>query len=451
MKLLALSLVFVGVVAIPDSVEAVQPGDALSLSDAVATAIEHHPSMRSAQLALDAATIRVDEIRARRLPNVRLSESITHGNNPVFVFGSLLEQARFGPQNFSLSALNGPQSVTNFRTTLAVDVPAFDRMKRKAQIGQAAEGREQAELGRTGSEQGVRREVIGAYFGLLAAGATRDASREGVRMAESDVQRTRDRVEAGLAVRSDLLSAQVQLAELKHQQILAEGNLLTAEATLNVLMGVSTVATYRLTTPLDEKQFPVGSTEQLFGRALERRTDYLRRASLIESARQGVVERRSEYLPDVKLFGDIGTSGRTIGRGSMDFTIGASLTFTLFDRARGPGLDLSEIQRSVAETERDRIADQIRIEVIGAVNSYRAAQQQLDVASTAADQSAEAVRIVRDRYDEGLATVTDVLRAEAAFVAAKTAMIASRHRHYVAYANVLLATGELTNVQPFEP
>jgi outer membrane protein TolC len=56
---------------------------------------------------------------------------------------------------------------------------------------------------------------------------------------------------------------------------------------------------------------------------------------------------------------------------------------------------------------------------------------------------------VQDRYREGLTTITEVLRAELALVRARTDALTARHDQYVAYANVLLATGRMKDVRPF--
>jgi outer membrane protein TolC len=56
---------------------------------------------------------------------------------------------------------------------------------------------------------------------------------------------------------------------------------------------------------------------------------------------------------------------------------------------------------------------------------------------------------VQDRYHEGLTTITEVLRAETALVRARMNVLAARHDYYIGYANVLLTSGRLTDVQAF--
>jgi outer membrane protein TolC len=64
-------------------------------------------------------------------------------------------------------------------------------------------------------------------------------------------------------------------------------------------------------------------------------------------------------------------------------------------------------------------------------------------------QAIEALRIVQDRYNEGLTTITEVLRAETALLQAQMSVLTARYDHYVGYAGVLLITGRMTDIKPF--
>jgi outer membrane protein TolC len=58
--------------------------------------------------------------------------------------------------------------------------------------------------------------------------------------------------------------------------------------------------------------------------------------------------------------------------------------------------------------------------------------------------------MIQDRYEAGLATITDLLRAETAVVRARTNMVSAVEAQHVGYAGILLAIGELTDVHAFE-
>jgi outer membrane protein len=423
----------------------------LGLRQAVDSALETNPLVRSSKLGIDQARNRTAEARADRLPKLHFSELLTRSNNPVFVFGSLLEQGRFGPQNFLLPSLNNPAPLTNFRTVLSTSMPVFDGRKTSARIAAAKVGTEQALHQNEIEEQRVRFNVVGNYFDVLVAQAAVDVANEASRLADSDIKRARDRFDAGLAVESDFLAAQVQLSEFKQQRILAEGNLATAFAVLNVAMGDPEGSRRTLTVQLAPKTFNVAAPDDLVARALRHRSDYQQAESGITLAEHRISERRSEYFPELNVFASMGASGQNFSSGSGDYSFGAALNFNLFDRGRPARVDQALVDKRLAQTERDRVADQIRVEVFRAYHRYRAIEQQVEVAEAALAQATEALRIIQDRYETGLTTITDVLRAETALVRTRMNVAVSRHDQYLGYANVLLSIGELNDVNSFEP
>ena len=67
------------------------------------------------------------------------------------------------------------------------------------------------------------------------------------------------------------------------------------------------------------------------------------------------------------------------------------------------------------------------------------------VASAAAAEAQEAHRIVQDRHQAGLTTVTELLRSEAALAAARTRRLAAIYDHRVAEAALRHAAGTLVS------
>ena len=183
--------------------------------------------------------------------------------------------------------------------------------------------------------------------------------------------------------------------------------------------------------------------------ALQNRPDYGRAGSAVRSTEEGVRGAKGNYLPRVDVFSSYGISGRDLTSGSSDYAVGAGLTFNLFDFSRGARLDKARAAQSAAAAEQEHLANQIRLEVIHAYQDYVSARERLKVPAQTVAQAQEALRIVQDRYREGLTTITEVLRAETAFVRTRLNLISARYDTYVGYARVLMARGRLTDVRPF--
>ena len=423
--------------------------ETLTLSVACERALKDNPLVRMTLSGLQIADAQLREARAGWFPLLQFSEIFTRGNNPVFVFGSLLEQARFTQANFSLPALNNPEPLSNFRTTLILRQTFFDQLQTYTRVAQARLGQRQADLQRAMVEQQIRFEVIRTYYGILVAHAKKGVSEEAVKMAESDMKRIQDRFRNGLVVESDLLAAEVQLGEFRQQQIDSEGDVATAYAALNTVLGLPVETLQKVAGELADKRFETANQEELVRQALLQRPDYLRAGFTILSNKEGVVGAKREYLPRLDLFGNYGMSGNDLSSGSSDYTISANLTFNLFDPGRNARISKARAAESMATAEQEHLANQIRLEVVRAYQQYVSARERLVVAGEVIDQATETHRIVQNRYQEGLTTITEVLRAETALVRARLQLVAARYDHYVSYAQVLLSCGKLTDIRPF--
>jgi outer membrane protein len=424
-------------------------GPSVTLDQAVAAALRTHPQIRVSEAGIEGAASRIQQETASRLPKVQVSEAITRGNNPTYVFSSLLEQGRFGPDNFAISSLNDPSSLTNLRSAITTSVSIFDGKRTAARIDQAREGKGQAERNLQWTEQSVRFEVIRAYYGLLVARSAKEVADQAVRTAESNVQRVQDRLRAGLVVDSDLLGAQVELSSLRRQQIQAQGDIANAEAGLNTWMGQPVDLSPQIPGTLTEKTFQVENQDALIQRAIEHRPDYANSSSAIRTAEDRVREVRADFLPNARAFASFGVSGRNPTSGSSDYLVGANVTFDLFNAERKARLSEAQSALSSAQAQQSGRANQIRLDVIRALQQFLIAERQLDVARSSVEQAQEALRIIQDRYDLGLTTITDLLRAQTELVRAQMGVLSSRHAYVVGYAAVLLAIGELTDVRSF--
>src|SRR5512137_2647310 len=96
MRLLSASIVAIAILAgpWPAGVHA-QPSQPLSLHDAVGKALAHNPELAQEQPGLEAARLEARAARAGYYPRLDFEQAYAGGNNPVYVFGTLLTQRAF--------------------------------------------------------------------------------------------------------------------------------------------------------------------------------------------------------------------------------------------------------------------------------------------------------------------------------------------------------------------
>src|ERR1035437_3957238 len=118
----------------------------LTLATAVEKALTNNPQTRASQINTKIAEAKIAEAKTGRQPFVQFTQGFTRSNNPVFVFGSLLEQGRFGAANFALTSLNNPGAINNFRSNIGVRAPLFDQRQTESKVSRAVIERKRVDL-----------------------------------------------------------------------------------------------------------------------------------------------------------------------------------------------------------------------------------------------------------------------------------------------------------------
>jgi len=157
----------------------------LSLSDAVARALENNPDLAVDAPGQQAARSEFKATRAGYLPRLDFEQSYLAGDNPVFVFGTLLTQRRFTAENFALPLLNNPSAIDNLQTRATVQQNIWD-------FGRTGNRREQARLGIEMVDQfyeehkrQVLFSVFDGYYSTSLATDALETARAALRSAES--------------------------------------------------------------------------------------------------------------------------------------------------------------------------------------------------------------------------------------------------------------------------
>jgi outer membrane protein TolC len=284
---------------------------------------------------------------------------------------------------------------------------------------------------------------------VAVATARRDVAADAVRTGEGQVRAIRDRHEQGLVVESDLLAAEVQLAAFRQELITAEGELAIARAALAVLLQRPIVEQIGIVEAVPERRFEPAAVDALVARATERRGAAQAAALASRSAALAVRTARGALLPRLDAFASWSSTGPTFRTRDSDRAYGLVASIDLFDGGKYARITAAKAAAAEAEAAAMAASDGVAMEVVTAHARLQSAAERVNVASSAAEQAAAAARIVRDRYENGLTTITEQLRADHALLAARLAFLDARYDYITGYADLLRATGDLTDVDPF--
>jgi outer membrane protein len=285
---------------------------------------------------------------------------------------------------------------------------------------------------------------VRAYQAVLFAERQLAVAHQEQQTAEALVHDAETRVKAGLAIDSDLLSAQVNRAARQEENIAAEGSVETAWAELEAAMGGAVSPRPELQ-PIEAKTFPEGALDEDINKALMARPDLKALQQQALALDQAAKAARSDLLPQVSAYGTWETDRQTFaGDGGNNWVAGAQLTLDILPLGKRAYLEQARAaQQKAAARKRDQ-EQQIRLAVSRALTGHRTSERMVTTARTAMQQAAEGLRILRNRYDAGLATMTDILRAEDAQRQSQNNYWQAAYGNTVAYAALLYATGQLT-------
>ncbi|HEY3297053.1 MAG TPA: TolC family protein [Armatimonadota bacterium] len=253
--------------------------------------------------------------------------------------------------------------------------------------------------------------------------------------------------DAGTAPKSDVFRAETEVASANESRIQAQTAYKTQLAVLRNLLSLEPDVDLSLTDalpglkPADEASASGTSESQRAEvRALE---DAVKAAEAnvkkVQAGRRPVVSVSADYL-------NIGT-GAEFPRMSNTFSVGIGASLPLSDGG-ATRANVSEAKAALRKAQKDLDSMKQRVALEReqanlALNSATARVASSDARLKSAQESARALRV---SYQEGIASITDVLGARAALTEAESARVNSLYDKYVAQVQLLKADGRIMSI-----
>ena len=214
-----------------------------------------------------------------------------------------LRQRQFTQADFALDALNHPQPIGNFSTRFSGSWTAFDSFKTQREIRRADLVRASASSSAKAVDQQIVLHVVEAYQSVLYAQREIDVAQHEQETAAALLASVDDHVKAGLAVESDRMSAQVNVAARKQELIAAQGDLELAWAQLREAMGDPDLKPSDLK-PIEPHTFPQIPLEAEIATAAKTRPDLTALGQAQSAQASAVGAAKSDFGPRVSAYGN---------------------------------------------------------------------------------------------------------------------------------------------------
>ena len=423
-----------------------QAGAQLSLREAFAEATRAGYTNRIA--AGNAAAQRAQTLAPLKgiLPNVRVEAGFLRTTDPTAVFGTTLRQRGVTQASFDPARLNYPGATGNYQTGIVLEQPLLNAdawTGRRAAVHAADATRATEEWTRLST----RVDVVRAYYGAVLAGERVEALRAAARAAHAHVAQAEAMVKQGLVTKSDALLASVRAGDVDAQLAEAEGAASTTRRQLAVLLGRGAddlpnafVQAKHLPASQRIRAEVAGDT---VARAAEPRADVRAASDALSAARGDALRAKASLLPRLNGYARYDwNSASGLYADDRNWTVGVQASWSPFAGASelaDMGATAGRARAAQAQVEAARANAQLEIEQTR--TALAIALTRLDIAEQATAQSTEAHRIVGRKYAGGLASVVELLDAQAAETESVLALSAARWGAIVAAAERRRALG----------
>jgi outer membrane protein TolC len=386
----------------------------LTFREAIELGLKNSKQLQLSRARIEEAVATTREAYERKLPDFTVSGSYLRMNKPHI-------DIKTNSNSGDSSAIN-PANVNQAMYGIAnVSLPLFAGQKLKYGIESAKFLEKAAQMDAGNDQQEVILNTVAAWINLYKAGAA-------VKLVEENLEQSRQRdtdfvnlEQNGLLARNDLLKAQQETSRLELSLLDAQNNRQLAMVNMNLMLGLpeNTMLipdSASLFQPGELK--PLEEYEQL---AIDHRYDIKALDYRRQAAESAVKMARGDYYPSIALTG-----------GYMAVYVPSFLSIT---NALNAGIGVkynlsslwktnSKVQQARARTQQAAINaalldDAVRLEVNKAYQDYLSGMKKIEVYNKALEQSAENYRISKNKYDNNLLTLTELLDADVARLQAR--------------------------------
>ena len=192
--------------------------------------------------------------------------------------------------------------------------------------------------------------------------------------------------------------------------------------------------------------------------AMTSRADLAAQRLQVEAAKKQITTSRAGYWPALSLSAGAGTSYRSPG--SYDFndqfynnnlngSIGLSLSLPIFDRfSTYNSVAQAKVGLRQAQLSAEKLELQTGVEIRQALEDYATAGKAVEVAQAQFRYSAQALRNMEERYKVNASTLVELMQARASNLQSSYNLINARYSHLVKGVAVLYYSGGIDKAMP---
>lgn len=408
----------------------------LTLSGAIELALKQNPDIAVAEQDRAAADAHESNVKSKRLPSLGVVSSLNEYTKPyVLAFGSL--------GDFTLH-----KQETSF-TNVTVTQPLTGFAYLSELVGAATHDTAAAAAEYDRARLDAAYSTADAYVRALEAHASAEVSARLVSDIDADLQNAQKLREADTLTNVDVLRLQSAKAAAEQTAVRTDTSSTSALARLAVTIGLHDGDVVDITDDLPPEPPALSmSLDQAINRAISARPELRAAHERIASSADVTTSKWEQYVPNINA---VGTWQHTTGlepfQPKNEEFIGLQVQWRVWDWG-GIRDEYKEAKahENAARISAESLADHVKLEVRTKWLDAQAGYKNLASAQTQLQSAEEAYRLQKVKFENGVATTTDVLDSESDAARARLQSALARYDYYLALIGLARAVGDIPSV-----
>jgi outer membrane protein TolC len=413
----------------------------LQLSEAIKEMKANNSELKIQDNEIKLANSELNATQSGFLPKLSVSHTGLYTNDPLNAFGFKLQQSVVSQADFNPTLLNNPDGIFNFNTKFSVQQPIlnFDVFEARKAVKEKIKA---VTYQKQFAQEQLAVEIKKAYTNLQFLYEAKKAVQGGILAYQETLRNTENFEKQGFAKPTDVLMVKVGLSEVQNKAIEIVNNIANVSDYLSWLMGKEFQAIYIPTTELSKKElqnFSLNFSEERF--------DILAMKKGIEAQSNMVMMNKKSLLPRLNAFGEYNLHDKKIaGFGANSYLAGVSLSWNIFsgNETRNK-ITKSQINVNKAETEMQVYIEKNKLELQKSKRDLTANQAKINLAETAKKQALESLKILENRYAQGLEKTADILISKASALEKQVQLLEAIKEYNLSTIQIEFLTQQYTN------
>jgi outer membrane protein len=419
----------------------------LSLEQALKIALANNRSLKSARQNLRAANFGVSKAVTEFFPRITFNTQLTRFDDWTLSQMNFQEQL---PPEFRVGFFPTPKN--SYISGLSITQPIYNGGKLWANLGSAKALRSAGDHLLEETTQDVILKTKAAYFDLLKAEELLKLRQDFLTSAKNNLKSVEAKLEVGLRSRSDVLRWEVQVASEEGNLVEAENLFESAQENLKNLLGVDIPYDVRLTDLPDGKierakrlfeNFPERDLtpliEEWYQVAVRNNPTVGMISSQVAVQKNLVKMAWGEFQPSFNFayeYGwqrdkDVYLNGQTNWSATVVMSIPLYTSLYNFSNLGQARANLNK-----AKAEKEDYLLNLKVALTNAILNAKAAFLTIDIAHKGMLSAEENFKIIKDKFDLGLASNIDLLDAQIVYNTSRMDEINALYDYLIALAQV---------------